>query len=205
MRGGVSTFSIDVYVEEIEGVWYGVAIRQGEVYATTFSFEVEEAIQRIKRNLPKRLKPIVWRTTDLQAYIELFHALHRIFNGENPEFQFKLNMDQLTSYQKRVLLCLMEVPKGYVTTYGSLAKVAGGSARAVGNVMARNPFPLVVPCHRVVPHDLTVGNFGHGKEVKRELLAREDEGFTRPAYKEIEGRKLALFPVKFIKGIKQPH
>jgi len=195
------TFFIDVYIGKIEDVWYGVALHQDELYATTFSFKRGEVIQRIERNLPNELKPRIRMNVDFKAYIELFNALHRIFNGKSPEYQFKLNMNYLTDYQRSVLLCLMEVPKGYVTTYGSLAKVAGGSARAVGNVMARNPFPLVVPCHRVVRHDLTIGNFGHGRDVKRDLLAREDEGFTRPTYKKIDGRRLALFPIKFIKGI----
>ncbi len=191
-----------MYIRKVEEVWYGVALHQGEVYATTFSFEERDAVQRIKRNIPKWLKPRIRKSGDSETHAKLFHALHRIFNGRKPEFRFKLNMDYLTRYQSRVLRCLMSVPKGYVTTYGSLAKVAGGGARAVGNVMARNPFPLVVPCHRVVPHNLTIGNFGHGREVKRELLVREDEGFTRPTYREINGRRLALFPIKLIKGIK---
>jgi len=73
----------------------------------------------------------------------------------------------------------------------------------VGNVMAKNPFPLILPCHRVIRHDLTLGNFGHGRDVKKKLLMREDEGFSEPKFKIVNGKKLKLFPIRFIKELKR--
>ena len=71
------------------------------------------------------------------------------------------------------------MPRGRVVTYGALAgKVnAPRAARAVGTAMARNPFPLVFPCHRVVRSLGDPGNFGGGAELKRRLLALEGVGF----------------------------
>jgi len=77
----------------------------------------------------------------------------------------------------------MKIPRGKVTTYGRLARQVGSRrlARAVGNAMARNPLPLVVPCHRVVHSTLRVGKYGGpgsgGSRVKRELLIREGVQF----------------------------
>jgi methylated-DNA-[protein]-cysteine S-methyltransferase len=62
-----------------------------------------------------------------------------------------------------------------VQTYAWLARKAGRprAARAVGNTMARNPIPILIPCHRVVPAAGGIGNYGLGAAVKRALLKRE--------------------------------
>jgi methylated-DNA-[protein]-cysteine S-methyltransferase len=69
---------------------------------------------------------------------------------------------------------LCKVPPGATVTYGELAAASGspGAARAVGNVMATNPVPLFVPCHRVVATQ-GLGGFSGGLDVKRELLKLE--------------------------------
>ena len=195
------TSLIEVHVKEINDVWYAAAVYGEQIYATTFTFDREDAIKRIEGSLPRILNLRIVEDTD--RYNNLFEALNRIFNGEEPAFNFEINMDYLTDYRKKVLLSLAEVPKGYVTTYGLLSKVAGGGARSVGNVMAKNPFPLILPCHRVIRHDLTLGNFGHGRDVKKKLLMREDEGFSEPKFKIVNGKKLKLFPIRFIKELKR--
>ncbi len=68
--------------------------------------------------------------------------------------------------------------RGEVTSYGRLARRIGapGAARAVGAALGRNPFWLLIPCHRVVAGDGSIGGYGGGAdaiEVKRDLLARE--------------------------------
>ena len=81
----------------------------------------------------------------------------------------------LSDFQTKVLKTLQEVPRGNVRTYAWLARKAGrpGAARAVGNTMARNPVPILIPCHRVVPSSGGTGNYGLGKSRKRELLSLE--------------------------------
>ena len=68
----------------------------------------------------------------------------------------------LPAYTKKVLKATIAIPVGYVTTYGAIAEAVGGGARAVGNAMACNLFAPVVPCHRVVKSDLTLGGYGAG-------------------------------------------
>ena len=71
---------------------------------------------------------------------------------------------------------LLQVPKGKVTTYGELAKAVGlkNGQRIIGMIMKKNPFPVIVPCHRVVKSDGKIGGYAYGENVKSRMLA--DEG-----------------------------
>ncbi len=79
-----------------------------------------------------------------------------------------------------------EVKAGQTITYGDLARKAGfpGAARAVGSAMARNPIPLVVPCHRVIPASGCVGRFTGGASLKHTLLELEGAVVKDPFAKE---------------------
>lgn len=82
---------------------------------------------------------------------------------------------RLTPFREAVYRALLEVAPGTVVTYGDLAAAAGRprAARAVGSAMAENPLPLVVPCHRVVRGDGTLGRYGDDERWKPLLLALE--------------------------------
>lgn len=75
----------------------------------------------------------------------------------------------------RVYRALCMVPKGMVVTYSDLARATGmeNGQRAVGRMMAANPYPGIVPCHRVVRSDGSVGGYRYGEAVKRAMLGRE--------------------------------
>jgi methylated-DNA-[protein]-cysteine S-methyltransferase len=70
---------------------------------------------------------------------------------------------------------LLQVPKGKVTTYGELAKAVGlkNGQRVIGTIMRKNPFPVIVPCHRVVKSDGKIGGYVYGKRVKSRMLVNE--------------------------------
>jgi methylated-DNA-[protein]-cysteine S-methyltransferase len=82
----------------------------------------------------------------------------------------------LNRLDQQVYKKLLLVPKGKVTTYGELAKAVGlkNGQRIIGQIMARNPFPVVVPCHRVVKSDGKIGGYFYGDKVKTKMLS--DEG-----------------------------
>jgi O-6-methylguanine DNA methyltransferase len=86
-----------------------------------------------------------------------------------------VDLGGLGPFEQTVLTELRRIPRGEVRTYAWLAGAAGQprAVRAVGNAMARNPVPLLLPCHRVVPTGGGVGNYGFGSAVKRALLERE--------------------------------
>ena len=70
---------------------------------------------------------------------------------------------------------LLQVPKGKVTTYRDLANAVGlkNGQRAIGMIMKKNPFPVIVPCHRVVKSDGKIGGYAYGKRVKSKMLTNE--------------------------------
>ncbi|MBL7076778.1 MAG: methylated-DNA--[protein]-cysteine S-methyltransferase [Kiritimatiellae bacterium] len=86
-----------------------------------------------------------------------------------------LALDLCGTFREKVLRATHGIARGRVATYGGLAAHVGcpGGARAVGNAMATNLFPLIVPCHRVIRADLSLGSYGGGAEMKRGLLALE--------------------------------
>ena len=76
---------------------------------------------------------------------------------------------------KKIYKKLLEVPEGKITTYGELAKAVGikNGQRAVGKIMNKNPYPVIVPCHRVVKSDGKVGGYAYGEQVKINMLSKE--------------------------------
>lgn len=83
-------------------------------------------------------------------------------------------MKELTEFSQKVYEAVKLIPKGEVRTYGWVAKKIGqpGAARAVGNALNKNPFPVVVPCHRVVAKN-GLGGFVGGLAAKKRLLKSE--------------------------------
>ena len=77
--------------------------------------------------------------------------------------------------EEKIYEKLLQVPFGYVTTYGDLAKAINlkNGQRIVGQKMKKNPFPVIVPCHRVVKSDGTVGGYAYGIKIKKHMLFKE--------------------------------
>ncbi len=105
--------------------------------------------------------------------------IEKMFSGQIPEFDMSMfDFSVCSAFQREVIREQRKIPRGKVSSYGQLAsrlrKPAG--ARAVGNALAGNPYPLVVPCHRTVMSDGLPGGFQGGSEKKRAFL--EMEGVT---------------------------
>lgn len=85
------------------------------------------------------------------------------------------DLSETTPFQRRVLEAVKGIPRGEVRPYAWVAREAGSpkASRAVGSVMANNPVPLIVPCHRVVRNDGTTGNYAFGAPEKVRLLEGE--------------------------------
>ena len=109
-------------------------------------------------------------------------SIKSCFEGENIKFPLNLiDLSQCTKFQQSVLRAQHAIPRGNVSTYGLIAAHLGapGGARAVGNALAGNPFPIIVPCHRTVRSDLHIGGFQSGAEIKRVLLEKEGVIFDK--------------------------
>lgn len=96
------------------------------------------------------------------------------FDGKLREFDLPLYAE-MSDFSLKVLDAVMEIPYAELVTYGDIAKKAGSpnSARAVGGALNRNPFPIVIPCHRVVGSNGKLVGYGGGIEIKKKLILLE--------------------------------
>jgi len=101
--------------------------------------------------------------------------LAEYFAGQRREFSVPVDLSGLPSFTQRVLAACATIPWGTTQAYGQLAAEVGSpqAARAVGQALGRNPVPILVPCHRVICADGSLGGFGAGLMMKRRLLELE--------------------------------
>ena len=112
--------------------------------------------------------------------LKLKDELERYFHGEKMDFEgYKLEEGGLSAYARRVYNLLRRVRWGETITYKKLAELSGkpDGQRAIGRLMATNPFPIIVPCHRVIRTNGKIGGFGGGVEWKKFLLRLEGHNF----------------------------
>jgi len=79
------------------------------------------------------------------------------------------------SLEQKIYKKLLQVPKGQVTTYGELAKAVGleNGQRTIGKIMNKNPYPVIIPCHRVVMSTGKIGGYAYGEKIKSNMLTKE--------------------------------
>ena len=190
---------IDIYAKNLDGVWFGVACEGEKVFATMFASSEEKALQGLLESIPFNVP--FQQLNAPTAFAELVIALlTNVYDGKNVSDKVSLVTEHLSDYARKVIKVASLIPAGYVASYGSVAKAAGGSPRAVGRVMASNPFAPIVPCHRVVCSDFTLGGYGGGLDVKLDFLSREKRGYTAEREISVNGKKLRVAPVEFVLG-----
>ena len=111
----------------------------------------------------------------------LLSRVDRFLSGEAVTFDLGMAaLETCSPFQRRVLCAEHAIPRGWVSTYGRIADHLGrpGAARAVGSALAHNPYPILVPCHRAVRSDGTLGGYQGGVAMKRALLEMEGVQFT---------------------------
>lgn len=97
------------------------------------------------------------------------------FRGDRKDFDVELSFVDGSAFDRKVWLALYQIPFGGFRTYGGLARQLGQpkAARAIGGATGRNPLPVIIPCHRMVGHDMSLTGFGLGLWRKRWLLKHE--------------------------------
>lgn len=132
----------------------------------------EEREEHVLEELAEALSPRVLESASMTDAVR--RQLDGYFEGRLRGFRTKVDWS-LTSpgFFRRVLEATARIPFGAVSTYGTVAKLAGSprAARAAGNALHDNPIPIVVPCHRVVPSSGGVGKYG-GQEWRKQFLLR---------------------------------
>ena len=155
--------------------WMALVSRGGAIVALSLGHRRRKAaVEAVAECLPPgiKLRP---------ASASLVRRLQAYARGSRDDFRdLRIDLGHCTAFRRRVLACCRQVGYGRTVSYGELAAKAGvpRAARAVGNCMATNPLPLIVPCHRVIAADGRPGAYSApgGTRMKRRLLAMEADG-----------------------------
>ena len=130
---------------------------------------------------PVRLERIEDAAPEVQVILRRAASeLREYFGGQRARFDIPLDWGRMAPFQRAVLEATATVPFGHVDTYAGIARKIGkpGATRAVGNALGRNPIPVIVPCHRVIRSDATIGGYTGGLGIKHRLLAIEGVTLT---------------------------
>jgi len=189
---------LNVYCRRIGKTWYAAAFDGTKVVATSFARSEQDALGAVFKSIPYEV-PFEAIKKPIAISAEVFRAMSAILGGRNVSFNFELDMSHVPRTTRQVLELMSLIPTGYVATYGGLAKVSGTGPRVAGHACATNPFPPIIPCHRVVAGNLSLGGYGGGLKLKWEILRKEDRGFKEVSNVGINGELLPLFPISRLK------
>lgn len=143
--------------------------RNGRLIELDISNEVDFVIRKgILSRYPE--------STESSKPFRMAHLLlDRYLRGQRIDFDLDVDVSGLGEFTERVLLELRKIPYGQLTSYGRLAKKLGykSAGRAVGQAVGRNPIPIIIPCHRVIKEDGSIGGFSMGLRIKERLLTLE--------------------------------
>ncbi len=134
------------------------------------NFSVERELERQTRG---RRAVVVEDRLSLQRVVD---SILEYLDGKRPRFDFSLDVDDLTDFGRSVLEVVRDIPFGTLRSYKWVADRIGHptATRPVGQALSHNPLPIVVPCHRVVNSDGTLGGYsGGGPDMKRRLIEIE--------------------------------
>lgn len=112
-------------------------------------------------------------TTIPEFTLNFVKQLNSYFKGELLEFSYPVNIQNISGFDKKVLEVTCEIPYGQTVTYNWIAKKLNTSPIAIGQALKRNPLPIIIPCHRVIKSDGTLGGYSLGIETKKWLIEHE--------------------------------
>jgi methylated-DNA-[protein]-cysteine S-methyltransferase len=136
-------------------------------------FTWSEDEEAVLEELSRRVSPRVLEAPEKLG--EARRELDEYFSGRRTEFGLALDWALIRGFHRDALEVTAGIPFGRVSTYTEVAALAGSphAHRAAGNALATNPIPIVIPCHRVLRRDGSLGGYGGGLDVKRWLLGLE--------------------------------
>ena len=136
--------------------------------------EADDKVITGLRLFKNKNNPASLQTSANPLIIETCRQLDEYFAGKRRTFNLPLSPEG-TPFQQTVWKRLQEIPYGQTISYAQLAKAAGNpkACRAVGSANGKNPIAIIIPCHRVIASDGSLGGFASGLENKIQLLSLE--------------------------------
>jgi methylated-DNA-[protein]-cysteine S-methyltransferase len=149
--------------------WVGILGSARGLLRTTLP---QGSAQEAEKLLGGRVKEATWSD---DFFADLIQRLGSYFAGHKTAFPDELDLSRVTAFQREVWQITRLIPYGETRSYTWVAEHLGkaGAVRAVGQALARNPLPIIVPCHRVVAKDGKLGGYSGGVEKKDYLLRLE--------------------------------
>ena len=163
---------LDVAYRTIDSPVGTLLLAATELGLVRVAYEIEDH-DAVLQHLGERISP---RILEAPARLDaVSRELDQYFAGRLRNFTAPLDRRLSSGFRRTVLEHLAEIAYGHTASYAAVANLAGNprAARAVGTACATNPLPVVVPCHRVLRADGTLGGYLGGSEAKRMLLALE--------------------------------
>ncbi len=129
--------------------------------------------QRSQQQVRKQLGSLESSSSRLAE--EAARQIQEYLCGQHRQFTVPVDLELFSGFACQILEACMQIPYGETISYGELARRASnkGAARAAGQALAANPVPILVPCHRVICADGSLGGFSGGLDIKRRLLELE--------------------------------
>ncbi|HET8569720.1 MAG TPA: methylated-DNA--[protein]-cysteine S-methyltransferase [Candidatus Limnocylindria bacterium] len=170
-REGLASVGYATFTTDLGPLWIAVGPRG----VLTIHYGPEPGVSelaRLVRAYGPGVVPDEKRVSPVASQVEQYLSRRR------QRFDLDVDLRGLTPFQRRILRATARVPYGELTTYADVARRAGSgrATRAAGAALGANPVPIVVPCHRVVASDGSLGGYAGGLRTKRRLLALEREG-----------------------------
>ncbi|MDI6733282.1 MAG: methylated-DNA--[protein]-cysteine S-methyltransferase [Planctomycetota bacterium] len=131
-----------------------------------------------KGKIMRRLAQRGYKDNLMKFPLSIFaRDLLNYFNGKKVDFQYEIDLNRYSNFERAVYRVLRGIPYGKRRTYQWVARKVGSprAIRAVGNALAKNPLPIIIPCHRIIRSDGSLGNFSAlgGIKLKEGLLRME--------------------------------
>ncbi|MFQ5762331.1 MAG: methylated-DNA--[protein]-cysteine S-methyltransferase [Candidatus Bathyarchaeia archaeon] len=172
---------LNAYLQKLEDYWVCLGYENAGClrFLTASKNSREDALKSGTRwTHGEKAQPATKAPRSIRSVIE---SVEDLLHGRPTSVEGRFTLVGLPSFQKKALEVTSRIPKGKVATYADVAEEAGNpkAARAVGNAMANNPLPFIVPCHRVVKTDLSLGGYGFGIQLKKKILQTEGVGFSK--------------------------
>jgi len=164
-----------VFILEGKGIWVGVIVQKDRLERVILGKNEQEVISRLRSlkdplfsDIKKEHREIGNLATSIKKDLAMYLSGKRI---DFLNYPLQLGLSQKA---KKVLFAVRKIPYGQVRSYRWVARsIKSKGYRAVGRILSINPFPIIIPCHRVIRSDGKIGGFSAGVEIKRRLLRLE--------------------------------